>query len=197
MHIILNNLEKIAGLLSFAAYIVYIVSILNGTTKPSRSTWWIVTLVGLIILWSSYSLGALENLWIQLSYVIGPCIIGFLSLWYGKGTGLSKLDIVCFVGALVSVVLWIIFNSPFIAFLGSILVDFIGLVPTIAKVMRSKEQDESISAWGLETIASTLNALTITVWFTLEPKDWMYALYLLSMNGLITIFLIYRKYSKV
>ncbi len=184
-----------AGILSFCAYIIYFVSIFRGKTRPSRSTWWILTFVGGLILWSSYTLGAYENLWIQGAYVIGPLIIAILSIFYGESNGLSRLDKVCFFGAILSGLLWIIFNSPLIGFIGSIIVDFIGLVPTIKKSF-IKPEEEDPTAWTIETIASLINTFAITSWFTLEHKDWIYALYLLLVNGLITVIL-WRKKIKL
>ncbi len=180
----------IAGLLSFSAYFFYILSILKGKTKPSRSTWWVLTLVGGLILWSSYDLGATESFWIQLNYVLGPLIIALFSVRYGEGRGLSYLDKVCLFGALVSGLLWIVFNSPLVGFIGSIVVDFIGLIPTIKKAYLDPKKEDP-GAWLLETIASIVNALGVTVWFTLGSHDWIYALYLFLANATITM-LLYR-----
>lgn len=191
MDFILQNLGMIAGLLSFSAYVVYVISILKGTTKPSRSTWWILTLVGGLILWSSYKLGLYENLWIQTAYVIGPLMLAILSIRYGSGEGLSPLDKICLAGALVSGLLWIVFNSPLIGLAGSIIVDFIGLVPTFRKSFFNPEEEDP-NAWLIETISSIINVFAITVWFSLEHKDWIYALYLVLVNGSLTI-LLWRK----
>lgn len=191
MDFILQNLGEIAGLLSFSAYIIYIISIFKGSTKPSRSTWWILTLVGGLILWSSYSLGLYESLWIQVAYVVGPFILAILSIKYGSGDGLTTLDKVCLAGALISALLWIIFNSPLIGLLGSIIVDFIGLIPTFGKSIL-KPEEEDPNAWLLETVSSLINICAITSWFTLEHKDWIYALYLALVNGSLTI-LLWRK----
>ena len=178
----------ISGIISFWAYLIYIFAILRGQTKPSRSTWWILTLVGALILGSAYSLGARESIWIQLSYVVGPFIVAILSVKHGEGQGFSRLDIVCIFGALISASFWIIFNSPLIGLIGSIGVDFIGLIPTLKKSF-FKPEEESPESWLTETFASFINMLAVTAWFSLEHKDWIYALYLFSVNGLITLFL--------
>ncbi len=191
MNIFLGHIGLISGTISFCAYTLYIYSILSGVTRPSRSTWWILTLVGTLILWSSHALGAEENFWIQLSYVVGPLIISILSLRYGEGTKLTSLDMLCFAGACLSGILWIIFNSPTTGLIGSIIVDLIGLLPTIKKSYAEPEA-ESPNAWLIETIASTLNLLAVSSWFSLVHKDWIYALYLFAVNGLITV-LLWRK----
>lgn len=191
MQFILEHIGFIAGVISFSAYISYVRSVYKGETKPSRSTWWILAFVGVLVMWSSYKLGAHESIWIQLSYVVGPMIIGVLSIRYGEGSGLSALDKVCLFLALLSGLLWIIFNSPLVGFIGSIIVDFIGLVPTIKKSW-IKPEEEDPTAWMIESIASLLNTLVITTWFVSYQTDWVYALYLVFVNLLITI-LLWRK----
>ena len=157
----------------------------------NSSAWWILSFVGILILWSSSALGAHDNFWIQLSYVVGPLIIAVLSLRFGDGNRLSALDIGCFLGACISGILWVTFNSPMIGLIGSITVDLIGLLPTIVKSYREPEV-ESPNAWLIETTASTLNLLVISSWFSLLQKDWIYALYLFLVNSLITL-LLWRK----
>ena len=196
MQYILNHLAEIAGIISFLAYLKYITSIFQGKTKPSRSTWWILTLVGGLILWSSYSLGLYGSLWIQTSYVVGPLILGILSIKYGSGTTLSYLDKVCLTGAVASAFLWIIFNSPLMGFIGSIIVDFIGLMPTIKKSI-VKPEEEDPDAWVLEMFAIILNAVTIKVWFTMENMDWIYASYMLFSNFLIMTLLLRSRIFKL
>jgi hypothetical protein len=190
----MNIFSQAAGLFSLLAYSLYIISVFRGKTRPSRSTWWILTLVGLLILLSSYTIGARENIWIQLCYVAGPFIIALQSLKYGYGSKLYLVDKICLAGAFVCIFIWLIFNSPLIAFLGSIIVDFIGLIPTIQKSY-TDPQEEDPTAWSIETVASILNAIGITAWFTLEDKSWIYALYLLIINGLIT-FILFRNTIK-
>jgi len=191
MEFIYQHIGEIAGGLSFLAYLKYILSIFQGKTKPSRSTWWILTFVGILILVSSYSIGAKENIWIQLSYVVGPLIIAILSLFsqYGYSSGLLKIDKVCLLSGILCIILWIVFNSPLIAFIGSIIVDFIGLIPTIKKAYFNPNKEDPV-AWGIEMVAIIINALGISVWFSAVEKDWIYALYLIIINGIVFILLL-------
>lgn len=190
MDFIYQHIGEIAGIISFCAYLKYIISTFQGKTKPSRSTWWVLTFVGIVIFASSYSLEATESMWIQLAYILGPLIIAIQSLFpkYGYGAGMLKIDKICLSGAVVCIALWVIFNSPLIALLGSIVVDFIGLIPTIKKSYTDPQEEDPV-AWGMELFASAINAVGITVWFSLAEKDWMYALYLIILNGIITTLL--------
>ncbi len=194
MDFIIGYMGEIAGVISFAAYLLYIISIFRGKTKPSRSTWWILTLVGILIFATSYSLEATESMWIQLSYIVGPLIIAILSLFsqYGYKEGLLKIDKICLAGAVICAFIWFVFNSPFIALLGSIVVDFIGLIPTMKKAYIDPEHEDP-SAWALEFLASAMNVFAISAWFSLEEKDWIYALYLFLVNGIVAALLWRRR----
>lgn len=194
---IIHALPIISGILSLSAYSIYIFSIFKGKTKPSRSTWWILTLVGLLIFLTSRSIGARESEWIQLSYIIGPFITAILSLFprYGYKSGLLLVDKICLFGAMICIFIWIFFDSPLIAFLGSIVVDFIGLIPTIKKAYIDPEEEYPI-AWFLEMIAILINAVGINFWFSFSDLNWIYASYLVLSNGLILILLKFRTINK-
>lgn len=187
--------NQIGGIISLSAYALYIISIFRSDpekrTRPSRSTWWILAFVGGLIALSSYSLGATESLWVQLAYVAGPLTIAFLSLWHGDGSGFTTTDIYCFIGAALCGGLWIVFDSPLIAFGGSMMVDLIGLVPTIKKAYLDPNHEDP-AAWLLETMGSLVNMFGITTWWSFVHKDWIYALYLFTVNALIALLLVRR-----
>ena len=126
-----------------------------------------------------------------MSYVVGPLIIAILSLFsqYGYSSGLLKIDKVCLLSGILCIILWIVFNSPLIAFIGSIIVDFIGLIPTIKKAYFNPNKEDPV-AWGIEMVAIIINALGISVWFSAVEKDWIYALYLIIINGIVFILLL-------
>lgn len=197
MYFLIQYLSEIAGIVSFSAYSIYIISVFRGQTKPSRSTWWILTLVGILIFATSHSIGAQENMWIQLSYIIGPLAIAILSTFskYGYKEGFLNIDKICLVSAIFCAIIWLVFDSPFLAFLGSIIVDFVGLVPTIIKTYFDPLEEDWI-AWGIEFFASILNTLSITSWFILDNKSWIYALYLLMINGIIFFLIMFRRGKK-
>ena len=64
----------LAGILEFSAFILYYISILQGKTRPNRATWFVLTIVGFLIVASYYASGARETIWIPVSYAVGPLI---------------------------------------------------------------------------------------------------------------------------
>jgi len=56
----------IAGIISFFAYCLYIFTTIFGKTKPNRVTWWILTLIGLLIASSYYVSGVRATIWVAI-----------------------------------------------------------------------------------------------------------------------------------
>ena len=80
-----------AGIISMIAFVPYIISILKKETQPSRASWIIWTVVALMIL-SSYKMsGAVETIWVPVSYFLGPFVVAILSVKYGVG-GWTRMD---------------------------------------------------------------------------------------------------------
>lgn len=180
----------LAGVLSFSAYTLYIYKTLKGKTKPNKATWWILTLIGVIISSSYYAGGARATMWIALSYVLGPLIIAITSIKYGEGEW-ESLDKWCLFVAIISAFVWYFSKSPQIALVMNIVMDFIALVPTIKKsYLRPEGEDRP--AWTLESISGLINLFAIEIWsFSL----YFYPLYLIFINGIITT-LLYRPFLK-
>jgi hypothetical protein len=169
-----------AGVLSIWAYPIYIADILRGNTKPSRITWWVLTLSNSMIAISYFASGARDTIWIPVSYSVGFFVIALFSVKYGEG-GWSRLDIFSVSGVVASALLWYVFNSPEIALLAVVLVEFFGLVPTIAKTYR-QPSSESRLAWTIATVASLLNIFAIESW-TIAVAT--YPFYVFITNGLV------------
>lgn len=152
----------IAGILSAAAFIPYIVSILRGKTKPSRVTWSIWVLVGVLICGSYTALGATSTAWVTFSYVIGPAVVAVLSFRRGVG-GWEKLDIFCLCGVILGALLWWKFNSPLTALTINVAIDFLGLLPTIKKSWL-KPREEDLLTWTVSASSAVMNLLALEKW---------------------------------
>ncbi|OGE84247.1 MAG: hypothetical protein A3B23_00425 [Candidatus Colwellbacteria bacterium RIFCSPLOWO2_01_FULL_48_10] len=185
-----------AGVVSLAGYIPYIFSTIKGKTEPSKSTWWILTLVG-VMLWASYKAsGGGDTLWVPIAYIAGPFVVAILSLFKGE-KGWSVLDSVCVAGALVAAIVWWITGSSFLAFVICVLVDFIGVIPTIWKSYH-RPWTESRFAWGFWFLGSVINIAGTVVWIPSRGLylNWdvptaIYLSYMHFFNGFIFLLLVF------
>lgn len=175
----------IAGIITFLAYIFYIIAILKGKTRPSRTSWWIWSFVGTVLGASYYFSGAENTIWVPVAEIIGPITIAILSIWHGEGELDNKTDLICFIGSCVSLALWFIFNSPVIALITNLSVDLFAAIPTIIKsYLRPKGED--LLAWLLTVTGNALNLLAVEKYIF---SIWIYPTYMFAINSFILILL--------
>ncbi len=179
----------IAGVIAFLAYIVYVVSILRGKTKPNRATWWIWAFMGLVVGLSYDAAGAQNTIWVPYVEFIGPLSIALLSIKYGEGGLKNKTDLVCLFGAVFSIILWIIFNNPVVALVTGLAVNSFAIVPTIKKSYLRPE-GEDFWGWFGTGVADSLNM------FAIERFSFailLYPIYMLVSDLIIITILFLRK----
>src|ERR1017187_8729834 len=153
---------EVSGVVAVIAFVPYIRSILKGETKPNRASWFIWSILGVIILASYHFSGASSTIWLPVVYAIAPVFILLLAFKYGVG-GFEGLDIVCLVGAALGLILWKLTHSPETALYLSIVVDAFGFVPTFKKAFYHPAS-ESTLAWVIGVTATWLNLLAINSW---------------------------------
>jgi len=152
-----------AGVITIAAFIPYILSILEGKTKPNRASWWIWTVLGIVICASYWSVGARNTFWFTLP--VGMAAIALLSLKYGVG-GWTPFDRACLGGAAAGLAMWWLFRSPALALFVAIFTDAIGYLPTIRKIYLDPASEDK-AAWLMFLAGAVLNLFAIENW-TLE-----------------------------
>jgi hypothetical protein len=180
-----------AGFFSILCVVPYIITILQGKTRPSRATWWIWFILSSVISLSYYSTGATTTVWLPVCGGIGQLAVGLLSLKYGEG-GWSRFDRICLIGVGISLFLWWGFNAPFVALICNLIIDLLGALPTIFKSYREPEK-ESLVTWSLYLTGSILNLLAIEHWsITLI----VFPLYIFAVNAVIVGCLLQPKLSR-
>lgn len=178
----------VAGIISFGAYLVYIFSIIKKETRPSRATWWILTIVGSVTGLSYYFSGAVDTIWVPVADVVGIFIVAVLSIKYGEG-GLNPFDISCFLVSMTGLVLWYIFKEPVAALILNLSMDFVGMLPTIKKSYL-EPTGESRFSWLLTFSGNILNFGGINV---ASFGVLIYPIYMSITSGAVTILLYFPK----
>lgn len=178
---------EVAGAVSFIAFIPYIYSTLRGEMKPNRATWWIWTLVGVMLGASYYSSGADSTIWVAVSYVIGPLVTAIISIKYGEG-GWTRFDKWCLLGVGVSLLLWWVFNTPLVALVALIFIDLCGALPTVHKVYRDPTSENRL-AWLLFVTGNTLNLHAVKIWIFAIA---VYPVYMFTGSLIIILIIFFR-----
>lgn len=153
-------------------------------TQPSRSTFWIWTAVQGVLAASYIASGEVFAAGLSVAYALMFAVIALLSIRYGYSKW-ERSDSFCVWAVGVTIVLWGISGSFFVALVASVVSDFIGAVPTIKKAI-ADPKSESRSAWALTVLACMLNIFAVRTW---GVADAVYIPYLLFINGCIAFFL--------
>lgn len=180
-----TTLGRLAGVISLAAFIPYIRTTLRGETRPNRATWWIWTIVGVLLAASYYSLGARHTIWVPVSFVAGPLVTAILSIQHGEG-GWSRLDRLSIAGAGISLLLWILTSSPLSTLLLNLLIDLCGAFPTLQKAYLRPEGEDR-AAWSLFFVGNSFNLFAIDNW---KWTVLTYPFYMLALSATILLFLL-------
>lgn len=192
MYVFSSHTKEIIGILSggisLVAYLPYIYSIFQGKTKPSRSSWWIWSLVGLVILLSYYSAGARNTIWVPAVFFVCPLIVAILSIKYGANSKFDWLDIISIVLTTSSLIIWSFFRLAIITLSFNIFLDFIGFLPTFRKSYHEPSSENKFT-WILFFLGSILNLIALEKYsFSIG----LYPIYMFVMD-LIMISLLFIK----
>jgi hypothetical protein len=141
--------------------------------------WTVLIGIGAAALFASHDYNAA---WLLVGDVIATFAVVIVGLKYGTAE-LDGFDIFCLIGAIVGLILWIVFNSLLIAIIATIAIDFIGTIPTIRHSFHHPEEETYIT-FALGIIATAFTLLSLTDY---RFSAWIYPAYLLFSNGLLTV----------
>jgi hypothetical protein len=153
------TLSIIAG---FSTPTIGIYTMLKSDFRPQRMTRFLIMLISLIFFGTLYAQGDTNGIWIALAQVIGSTIIFILSIKRGIG-GYGKFDLIIFLLAVLSLILWQTSHNPMLGLIMSIVTDLIAFTPTIIKMWQLPNTEE----WRFylsDLVASTFSLLSLTVY---------------------------------
>lgn len=180
----------VAGVLALGGYIPYIYTIFTGATKPNKATWIIWSVVGGLLAFSYLAEGDPNSIWLPLGYFIGPLIVAILSFRYGYSEW-SKLDIICLVTAMISVIPWVLSKDATLTLVINVLIDSTGAIPTLVKTYREPDT-EDLTAWTIFFIANTLQLFSISQWHI----SVIYPVYLFFLAAAMVLLIVKDKIRK-
>lgn len=173
-------LSVFAGVLAIFAIVPYVKDIIRGKTKPNVVSWFTWSLLLIIATLAAFAAHQPRTALLSLGDLIGTATILILGLKFGRAK-FSWLDGICQIGALAGLLLWFIFNSPTIAIVATIFIDFIAAVPTLRHSWISPSE-ETWQTFFMLCIASIITLFSLD---NLSFTGWAFPVYLLLINALI------------
>lgn len=179
----------LAGLLvAVISYIPYFRDIFRGKTKPHPFSWLVWGIVSSVAFFAQIVSGGGIGASTTGITAIACISIAILAVQLGERR-ISRLDIVCFVGAIGGIVLWQLTDSPLSAVIVVLIVHILGFIPTVKKAYTFPEE-ETISSYILSLFKWGLGLLALTS-FNLTTMLFPAGVFL--MNLLFVILLLYRR----
>lgn len=181
-------LALIGSFIMLFCSVPYIRDTVKGKTKPNIVTWftWSLLLgIGDAALFAAHQDHAA---WLVAGDFIATFAVVIAGLKYGTAK-IDLFDVACQIGAIVGLVLWLVFNSPLIAIIATVAIDFIGSLPTFRHSWLKPNEETSITyAFG---VLATLLVLLSLKNYTLS--GWIYPAYILFSNGLLVVIITYSR----
>ncbi|MFA5880431.1 MAG: hypothetical protein WC860_09755 [Candidatus Margulisiibacteriota bacterium] len=179
----------ITFIITTVSYIFYFKNIFFGKTRPNLVSWFIWMLAPFLAVFFQIKAGAGLSIVPIFLAGFGPLIIIIVSLCRKNGYWkITKLDIICGIFALISLIFYAFTHNLGISIIFAILSDGLAAIPTIIKSWKFPESETSTVYLG-GVFNNILGLLII--------KNWAFAIYSfgiynIAVNLIIVVF-IYRK----
>jgi hypothetical protein len=174
------------GVLGFIDYLIYARSVVRGKTRPNAATWIGTSAVWFVALASYFLVEARDTLWFVVASTAGSFFVALLTVRYGVKW--QRSDSVCLVGVAGVGALGFLTESPLNALCAAMVVDFLALLPTVAKTWKHPDWEEPFP-WIVTATASVLTVTAVSLPWEFEIAA--FPIYLLVMNSVV-LALIYR-----
>lgn len=172
----------VSAILNTFSYILYIRSILRGTSKPSVSGWCIWTVLHWVTTIAYWYAGATDTLWSLISSGVCSTVVWLLASRRGYGDCSQKIQPWECICILASAILAVAFHSPLCMLIGSRVIHCIGAIKTFQKLWH-EPKSEDIGSWVVGFAGKLFHVAAITEW-TVEIA--FYPVYMLGVNVIIT-----------
>jgi hypothetical protein len=183
-----HALIVISTVLVLVSPLVYIHSIVKGSTRPHRTTRFVlmvITLLSALSLVSAYKEAAF---WLAAASAVQGLVVFLLSIKKGMG-GWARLDVACLLIALIGIILWQMSGEAIVGLYASIIADLVGCIPTFAKAYKLPDTED----WRFFAIDTVASVLSIAALITYSAYSLGYPAYILLVNGGLVAVILIRK----
>jgi len=171
-----------AALIRLGGGFAYIRATIRGEAKPNPVSWLLWSFTPLISFFAGLSNGFDALLIVTLATGISPLLVFLIAVVKNpRSLRFNKLNVSCFIIALLGIGLWTITDHPLLAIWLAILADIVSAIPTLAKIIRHPYSEYMptyiINGGGM--------LLAILATDTLSPLALAFPIYILLINIVI------------
>jgi hypothetical protein len=179
----------ISAVLTIGSIAPYISDVITKKTRPRIVSWFNWSLLTGIASAAAISDKQYPSAVLTLAATLATVTVVIFGLRNGDKK-FEPFDIICQVGAILGLIFWLVFNSPLVAILSTVSIDFIAALPTIKHAWLKPGEETSIT-FVISTIGSAFSLLALN-----KPDllGVVYPIYLLLCNGLVSAILLSGPY---
>jgi hypothetical protein len=179
----------LSAVLTFVSIVPYIYDVIRKKTKPRVVSWFNWSLLTGIATAAAFSDKQYPSAVLTLAVTLGTLTIVVFGLSYGDRK-FESFDVICQLGAVLGLILWIVFKSPLVAVLATVGIDIVAGLPTYRHSW-VKPGEETTITYVVSTVASIFSLMA------LNRPDFLgiiYPAYLLLADGAISVILLSAPY---
>ena len=154
-------LGGLAGLLTVLCFVPYIRDMLMRRTLPRRSSWLIWAVVTAIAFFSQVAVpGAGASLWFSGAIAGTSSLVFLLSIPFGTGRLLDRVDAAALCFAAFALLLWAVTSDPAYSLFCAIAISSVAGMLTVQKAFRAPNT-ETLSKWIIGCVASAMAVASV------------------------------------
>jgi hypothetical protein len=178
----------LGSIFTVLCFVPYIITTLQGKTKPNRATWWVWGINGSVLCLGNLAAGADYTMLPLICAVVAQLCVAILSIKHGEG-GWNPFDRRCLIASGISFILWQILNYDIIAIILPLLIDILAALPTLKKSYYNPETEDLLT-YILYAVGGVFTVLAIQNW---SFEIFITPLYVLLINVVIVLLLTRHK----
>jgi hypothetical protein len=186
-----NILPIIGSLVAASGTVPYVIATIKKQTKPRLVTWFTWFLLTTLASAAAFSDHQFAAGFFALLGALSTGAAALAGLRYGE-RDFTKLDIGCVFGVAAGFALWLIFKDAAIGVWAAIIIDFIGLVPTLRHAWVAP-QEETALTYALVGIGGALTVAAILIAGHITVTSIGYPLYAGLSLGITSIAIVLRR----
>jgi hypothetical protein len=177
-----------AGLLAIASAVPYFIDVIRKRTKPNIVSWLTWTMLTGIATTAALAAGEPRTALLTAGTTVATGAIVIAGIRFGIAK-FSLFDGLCQAGAILGLLLWLLFDSPTIGIVIPVLIDFAALLPTL-KHSWENPAEETWQAFFIGGVAAGLTVLSLSH-YGLDAL--LFPAYLLAADMLLSMIIINRR----
>lgn len=175
----------VAALLAIVGNVPYVIDVLKGRVKPHAYTWFVWSLVSLIVFFGQVQAGAGIGALPTFASEVFTLIIFVLSLKFGF-KGASRTDLYFLIAALLSFIPWLLTKDPTLSVIMAVGIDFIAFMPTLRKTWKHPETETPI-LYGSNVLRHILALFSLQAY---NIATTLHSISMITLNTLMTVFIL-------